>query len=174
VVDYGYTADGRKEEILDYCLWSGLRFHPVKGSSNAQGMHSLTNANGRIDYKGVSIPLLTVNDPEWKSILFITMIQQRLKRLHLPQSAKYDKVLREHLTGERLVERITGGKKHLEWISKRENHIADCIKYCLAYKSLFEHLLEAPVEAPQAPPQPQQAPAVPIQQPYQPIAYGWD
>jgi hypothetical protein len=150
-----------------------LRFYPVKGSSQAQGLLALTR-EGRIDYKGVQIPLLHINDPEWKNVLFIKLIQQRQGKLYLPQNAKYDKVLREHLTSERLVERVKEGKRILEWVCRTQNnHISDCMKYAIAYKSLFEQYLQQPQQTAKAQP-------IPVtevnaaEQPYYPAAVGWD
>ena len=140
VIDLGYAE--RKIETLDYCLATGLKFIPIYGRNQRQGLLSPVRET-TTPYKGMNIPTLHIDDGIWKNHLFIRLIQQREGRFYLPQYAKLDLMLRQHLTAERLVERNINGKKSLEWVLRsRENHIADCLKYIHAYASGFQQAIQ--------------------------------
>ena len=139
VIDYGYAA--RKEETLDFCIQSGFKFKPVLGRAGAQIKGTIQAMT--IQHKGYPVHGFLLNDATFKNTLFIRLIKERAAKLYLPQNAKYDKMLREHLTSEHLVERIKEGKKVLEWVLRtKQNHISDCLKYIIAAKTLVEPVLQ--------------------------------
>ena len=169
VVDVGYAE--RKQETLDFCLASGNKFFPIQGRSRGQNLQA-DISRVTVPHKGTNLPGFLINDETWKAQLLITCIQQRAGKFYLPAEAKADNTLITHLTAERLAETKDGGQ---EWkVTHKDNHIADCIKYVLAFKTMFEPQIKQAIEQERQTPNPAFVPPVKtykLNQPQQPQRY---
>lgn len=164
VIDAGYA--NRKTEVYEYCINSGFRFIPIMG----QGKQVQPVRVKTISYNTYSMPLLLIDDGIWKNELYIRRIKQRQGKMYLPANAAGDEILKTHLTAER----YDAEKK--SWVTvNRDNHIADCMKYAIAFKSQLEDQIQAAAKAEAEPIKPV-AVAAPVMQYQQPTyaGNGWD
>ncbi len=123
------AAGGRTQEIYKLALDTNYRFIPCFGKSKEQGLlqpsRELTMQAG---YGGhTPVTYMQINDPHYKTQVFIDCIQRRTGKLFLPQDAVNDDTLIEHLSSAQQI--LVRGE--YVWKEATKNHMADCLKYAL-------------------------------------------
>lgn len=142
------SAGNRTTQVYDFCLKSGLKFIPVVGRQENQGLFAPIRESS-VPYKGYNIPLLLINDKLFKDTLYLSVIKQQAQKLYFPQDT--DDELKKQLSSERLVEKRNGkGSIVMDWIcTNRNNHLGDCAKYLEAFKYRLEPQLRLKRESEQ-------------------------
>jgi len=134
MIDAGYTAR-RRAGVYEWCLMSGGRCFPSKGSSKKDGiLHSIRET--RVTHKGSEFLLTQYDDDVYKEELYRRRIKERAgPGWYLPVNITNEYI--DQLTAERLVERTSprGGIEFV-WESSRDNHLGDCEKMQLVFWDL--------------------------------------
>jgi len=137
--DSGYSAR-RKAGVYDWCLASGGRCFPAKGTGKSAGLTN-TIREHTITHRKSTLILTNYDDDVYKEELYCRRIKERVgPGWCLPQDITHEYI--EQLTDEHLAERPSlRGNVELVWERARNNHLGDCEKMQLVFGDMASDFL---------------------------------
>jgi phage terminase large subunit GpA-like protein len=139
------AAGGRTNDVYRFCKESNGFMIPTFGKTAAHQMFSPIRRND-IPFEGGHLTLITVNDRTFSTNLLLNHLNPKnAQHIYLPTDT--DEILSDQLTAVSIVEKkdAKGFVVH-ELLSKRNNHLFDCLKLCNALHYCVRGELEAEVE----------------------------